>query len=411
MKVKRPNGFLYFIVYILLYPLLKALFHLKVDRSNYDPPKGPFLVVSNHSSFMDFLLVMLTFYPRRLNAVAAQKFFLYRPLDKLLPIMGSIPKNLFDPDIRSIIGIKNVLKKGGRILLYPEGRCTNDGVYTGIHKSTGKLVKNLGVPVISCHIEGGYVCMPFWRKGIRLGRERVTMAGLFSVEDTKSMSVDEINSAIDRRLSGLDTMAHSKPFRTFRSRSLAEGLQNIIYWCPKCGREFMFETEGNKICCTACGNEAKMDRAAKLTPAPGSVVPDSVHEWYKQQTQYEMQKLSSDMEPICERVVVRIPAKEPGGGMKTCGNGLLSLSPKGWRYEGELSGETVDLFFPIDTVPAIPFDPDDDFQIYAHGSFYMFTPEDARKCAKYAVIGECMYWRFSSCVQMTPGYDSGFADC
>ena len=409
MKVKRPNGILYFIVYILLYPLLKILFHLKVDRSNYDPPKGPFLVVSNHSSFMDFLLVMLTFYPRRLNAVAAQKFFLYRPLNKLLPIMGSIPKNLFDPDIRSIIGIKNVLKKGGRILLYPEGRCTNDGVYTGIHKSTGKLVKNLGVPVISCHIEGGYICMPFWRKGIRLGRERVTMAGLFSVEDTKSMSADEINNAIDRRLSGLDTMSYNKPFRTFRSRSLTEGLQNIIYWCPKCGREFMLETKSNNICCKACGNGAVMDRAAKLTPSPGSVVPENVHEWYKQQTQYEMQKLSDGMEPIFERVAVRIPAKEPGGGMTTCGNGLLSLSPKGWRYDGELSGETVDMFFPIDTVPAIPFDPDDDFQIYAHGSFYMFTPEDARKCVKYAVLGECMYWRFASCVQMTPGYDSGFA--
>ena len=85
---------------------MKLLFRLKVDRKNYDPPKGPFVVVSNHVSFMDFLLVMLSLYPRRLNAVAAQKFYFYRPLDKLLPMMGCIPKNLFDPDVRSIIRIK-----------------------------------------------------------------------------------------------------------------------------------------------------------------------------------------------------------------------------------------------------------------------------------------------------------------
>lgn len=410
MKVKRPNGVLYFIVYLLLYPLLKLMFRLEIDRRNYNPPKGPFLVVSNHSSFMDFLVVMLVFYPRRLNAVAAQKFFLYRPLNKLLPVMGCIPKNLFDPDVRAIKGIITVLRRGDRILLYPEGRCSTDGVYAGIHKSTGKLVKTLGAPVISCHIEGGYTCMPFWRKGIRLGRERVTLADLFSGEDIKKLSVDEINAAIDMRLSGIDTRPPDKLFRTFRSKRLAEGLQNIIYWCPKCGREFTLETKGNIIRCAACGNTAQMDRSARLISSPDSDIPENVHLWYKEQSRYEMRKLSADMEPVIEQVTVRMPAVKAGDGMIQCGAGTLRLTPKGWYYDGELSGETVSLFFPIDSVPAIPFDPDDNFQIYANGSFYMFTPEQTQKCAKYAVLGECVYWRFASKNQMTPGWDNGLIE-
>ena len=404
---------------------------------------------------MDFLLVMLTFYPRRLNAVAAQKFYFYRPLNWLLPMMGCIPKNLFDPDVRSIIGIKTVLKRGGRILLFPEGRCTTGGAYMGVHKSTGKLVKNLGVPVISCHIEGAYTCMPFWRKGIRLGRERVTIAGLFSADETKALSVEEINNAIDARLGGIDTPPPGKPFRTFRKRRLLEGLHNLLYWCPKCGQELTLVTEGCTIRCEACGNSVSMERNAKLAPEPGSVAPESVQLWYKEQSQYESGLLCADMAPISIQVTVRMSAalrgsaesgvrnselftsgqeageatpsaartplhrgewgrktgrqKSAGYGLIPCGTGTLSLGPSGWRYNGNLSGETVSLFFPIDTVPALPFDPGDNFQIYAYGSFYAFTPEDKRLCAKFATIGECAYWRFASRVMMTPGRDGGFS--
>ena len=407
-KIKKPNGFLYFIVYLLIYPVLKICFRLKVDRSGYSPPQGPFIVLSNHQSFMDFLLAMLAVYPRRLNAVAAQKFFFYWPLDTLLPIMGCIPKNLFDPDLRSVMGIMAVIRQGGRLLLFPEGRCSTDGAYMGIHKATGKLIKKLQAPVISCYIEGAYVCMPFWRKGIRLGRERVTLANLFTAKDTQTLTVDEINRRIDDRLSGVDTTASLKTFCVLKATRLAVGLENILYYCPNCQREFTLTTAGNTIFCTACGNTAIMDRGAKLTPAQGSAVPETVHKWYKEQVAYEARSFCEDMTPIKTQVIVRMPQKA-GKGQKSCGMGELCLNSKGWHYNGKLYDETVNLFFPIETVPAIPFDPNDNFQIYAKGSFYMFTPqENPRACVKYAILGECAYWRFASDILMTKSYDSGF---
>jgi 1-acyl-sn-glycerol-3-phosphate acyltransferase len=403
-KIKKPNGALYFIVYILVYPFLKVFFRLKVDRSGYSPPKGPFVVVSNHQSFMDFLLAMLAVYPRRLNAVAAQKFFFYRPLDWLLPVMGCIPKNLFDPDARSVMGALSVVKRGGRLLLFPEGRCSTDGVYAGIHKATGKLVGRLQVPVVSCHIEGAYICMPFWRKGFRRGCIRVTLANLFSSDDTQTLDVDEINRRIDERLSGGDTAPPVGPFRVFRAGKLAEGLENILYWCANCGREFSLETSGDTIRCTGCGIAAVMGRDAKLAPVPGSAVPGSVQEWYKGQAAYTEQLLYDGMEPVKTVVSVRM-CLNPGMGLEPCGEGELSLDSSGWHYDGKLSGEDVRLFFPIDTVPAIPFDPNDNFQIYAKGSFYAFTPiGNPRACVKYAMLGESAYWRFASEVQMTRGY-------
>ena len=418
-KIRKPNAFLYCVLYLLIYPVLKVLFRLKVDRSQYNPPKGAFIVVSNHQSFMDFLLVMLTVYPYRLNAVAAQKFFFYRPLNKLLPLMGSIPKNLFDPDLRSVMAIMEVIKRGDRLLLFPEGRCSTHGPYMGMHKATGKLIKKLNVPVISCHIEGAYTCMPFWRKGFRCGRIRVTLANLFSAADTQVMTVDEINSRIDARLSGVDGGLESigaKPLGLFRARRLAEGLENILYYCPVCHQEFTLKTVGNSIYCTACGSAVTMNRNAELVSElvseliselisdEASALPKTVSQWYETQAAYEMQALRDGMKPLGSEVIVRMPL-DAGRGLEVCGQGMLTLDSEGWRYDGELSGENVRMFFPLATVAAIPFDPNDNFQIYANGSFYVFTPK-ANPCAaaKYATVGECAYWRFISAIQMTPGY-------
>jgi len=70
------------------------------------------------------------------------------------------------------------------------------------------------------------------------------------------------------------------------------------------------------------------------------------------------------------------------------------------------------LFFPINSVPAVPFEPNGNIQICQRGNFYLFIPrDDSQASAKYATIGECAYWRFASPLQMMPGKDSGFLEC
>ena len=405
--MKKPNAFFYALIYLLIYPILKLCFRLKVDRSNYRPPKGPFLVVCNHQSFMDFLLVMMTIYPHRLNAVTAQKFFFFRPLNWFLPLMGCIPKNLFEPDPRAIRGMFSVIKRGGKLLIFPEGRCTVDGGYMGMNKTTGKLIKKLNVPVVHCHIEGSYTCMPFWRRGLRFGREYVTLSNLFTSEETQSLTADEINRRLDLGFSGANIAAPPKTLEVFRAKKLAEGLEYILYYCPRCRQEFTLETQGNTICCKACKNEAVMNRHAKLIPAAGSAVPESVHEWYKEQVLFEIDALREDVTLSEAEVIVQMPAQI---GMAVCGSGRLWLNHTGWHFEGKLSGEDATLFFPIESVPAIPFDPNDNFQIYANGQFYAFTPKDnPQSCAKHATIGECAHWRFAHTLQMTDGASCGFS--
>ena len=398
-EIKTPNRILYFLAFILVYPLLRLIFKITIDYSNYISPKGPCVVLCNHQSYMDFLLVMFSLYPRRLNAVAAQKFFFIKPLNIVLPLMGGIPKNLFEPDARSVLHIIKIIKRGDSLLLFPEGRISTDGTYAGIHKATGKLIKKLGVPVVSCNIEGAYVCMPFWRKGFRAGKERVTLCNLLSSEEINSLSVDEINARIDDKLVESNSNPVKKTYYVFRPNQLTQGLENILYLCPACNNEFTTQTSGNDIWCTVCKRKATMDRYAIFSSRHD--LPRSVQEWYKIQVEHEMQSLFEDMKPIIIPVDVSISSAEAKG-LEATGRGELSLDCKGWYYNGEINGEKVNLFFSVETVPALPFDPNINFQIYSKGKYHAFTPyENKRACVKYSILGECAYHKFNTDVQMT----------
>jgi len=417
--IKRPNGVVYFFVYTFIYPVLKICYGLKSDRKGLKMPKGPYIVLSNHMTMHDFILVMLAFYPRKLNAVAASKFFMYKPLHKFMPLMGCIPKNMFDPDVRSVMSIKSVLKRGDGVLLFPEGRCSSTHAYVGIHKATGKLIKKLGVPVISSYLEGVNNCMAHWRKRTRFGRVRVTFRNLFSAEDLKELDVDEINAAIDLRLGGPElTTPPKKPFATYRARKLADGLDQFLYFCPKCEQEFVTETDGNTIRCKACGFSAVLTRQGKLVVDKSfcregePAIIDDVTSWMKKQVQFTMKSVDENMSLVLENVKVRTPVVGvPGGGTEESGLGNMRLDPEGWHFDGTIKGEAVSMFFPIDTLPAISYDHCDNFQLYHEGNFYIFIPEDPRPCFKYVIMTEGLHRRFASKVLLTPGVESGyFAD-
>ena len=416
-NIKTPNRVIYLLVFVFIYPLLKLFFSLKIYRREFKRPVGSFVLVANHQSFLDFLLVMLSIYPVLLNAVTAQKFFYYSPLHKFLPLMGCIPKNLFDTDPRSIIGMMSVIKQGGQVLIFPEGRTSTDGVFCGIHKHTGKLLKKLNVPVVACRVEGSYICMPFWRKKFKFGRVSVHIENLYTAEQMQGMTPEEINRGVCDALN--EVFSSEQRARTCSNARLTRGLENILYLCPICGSEFKLSTDtdckkgflplvsardirnGKMIYCVDCGFAAKLDRYGRFDCIikESAKIPTTIHEWFTMQVENETKKMSKDM-LFTRKVTLRMP-NDPGGGLRHCGHGDILLSAVGWRYIGDVDGEPNDLFFPIATVPAVPFDPNDNFQIYYGGKFYVFTPENPVECVKYAILGEAAHISFAEDVQIS----------
>ena len=82
-------------------------------------PKPPYILLSNHSSFMDIYLGLGATSPRRSYWVCAAEEF----IDKYFVCVhsGIMPKRRFVNDPRSLISMADVLKKKKKIMvMYPE---------------------------------------------------------------------------------------------------------------------------------------------------------------------------------------------------------------------------------------------------------------------------------------------------
>ena len=72
-------------------------------------------------------------------------------------LLQVIPKKNFVPEITAIMNISRILKKGGRVIIFPEGMSSISGSNQPSAIGSGKLLKHFGVPVLMTHIEGGYL--------------------------------------------------------------------------------------------------------------------------------------------------------------------------------------------------------------------------------------------------------------
>ena len=200
----------------------------KVDKSAIKGLKGPFLVLGNHTSWVDFLYFSNCVYPHPVNVVVTSNVFYMKFLGKLFTDFGAIPKKQFTSDFSCIKHIKRNLDNGNSVLLFPEGRITVDGSTGYIAPSIGKLIKFLNCPVIKGITVGSYVTRPKWGKK-RPGKVTLKMEPLLSTDDIGDMSNEEIYEYILKNFSYDDNVAFKEQNRKVYGLRLAETLEKLLY--------------------------------------------------------------------------------------------------------------------------------------------------------------------------------------
>jgi 1-acyl-sn-glycerol-3-phosphate acyltransferase len=109
-------------------PLLLVVLGLNVRRHEQLPKKGPAVVVANHNSHLD-VLVLMTLFPLRLlpklRPVAARDYFLRNRFLAWfsLKIIGIIPieRRLKGQHEDALSGIAQAIERGEIVIVFPEG--------------------------------------------------------------------------------------------------------------------------------------------------------------------------------------------------------------------------------------------------------------------------------------------------
>ena len=318
--VGKPNRVIYAIAYALISLFLKVVFRFKADKSAIQDLKPPYLVLCNHISNIDFLIAAAAMYPQKLNIMAAALYFQNPVLAWLLTLMGSFPKQQFVTDVQSVRNILRVTLREGVVLLFPAGQSSFTGQDTLIEPSVAKLLRLARVPVVALRIQGAHIGFPKWNM-TRLRRSRVECRAwqLFTAEELQTLDDAAIYRRVVEGLAFDDYEWQRQRRIAARAPRRAEGLEQLLFLCPGCEREFTIQAAGSRLRCDHCGYEAAMDAYGMLTPGqPEKRAFETPTAWYRWQAEYYRRRLGPDFTYTGRVKLRRI---QPNGKMVLVGEG------------------------------------------------------------------------------------------
>src|SRR5205809_3723268 len=132
--------------------LLRLLYAFRAyNESALDTP-GPVLLLPNHSSWWDWLLIGVCLeedWRFVTSREAAEVSWVHKRI--------MLNRRTFAVDINSPYAVKHMaefLQKGGRLVLFPEGRLSRTGSLMKLFDGTGFLLFKTKAKVITCYLRG-----------------------------------------------------------------------------------------------------------------------------------------------------------------------------------------------------------------------------------------------------------------
>ena len=166
-------------VKLLLSPVFRLLWRVRVEGAEHVPPSGPVILAPNHVSFLDSFFMPLVV-RRRVTFVAKAEYFDSWKTAWFFRAVGQIPmrREGGSASERALAAARDVLHDGDVLGIYPEGTRSPDGrLYKG-HTGVARLALGCHVPVVPIGLvgtsevqrPGSNLPRPFKRVTVRFGQ-------------------------------------------------------------------------------------------------------------------------------------------------------------------------------------------------------------------------------------------------
>ncbi|CAN5588404.1 lysophospholipid acyltransferase family protein [soil metagenome] len=139
------------------------------------PARGPFMMVSNHSSHLDAICLRAALPRQQLAAsftAVAEDYFMASAFRRMAAkiFANAVP---FSRDVRVRGGMRRCLSllsgDNAVLIFFPEGTRTTTGAMSAFRPGIGALLAGSSLPVVPCAIVGAFEA---WPKGQRIARPR-----------------------------------------------------------------------------------------------------------------------------------------------------------------------------------------------------------------------------------------------
>ena len=379
---RRP-GILYSILGLVWRLFVYSKYHVTC-RYKTDPrkDKGPFILVSNHASRLDYVFTGVPMLPVRMNYIAGYNEFHRSHLAGVFSILRVIPKKNFVPDIHTIRCADRIIAEGGRLCIFPEGMSSISGANQPVASGTGMFLKRYRVPVYYSIIRGGYLTSTKYNLRDRVGRVEVDFDILFTPEELDALTPAEIEDKLNTALYHDDYAWNLTAGNRYDiGENGAEHLEDLLFICPRCHGRHTMKGEGNILRCTACGNGATLTDTYALIPLDDTcIIPKTQTEWFGMERKMIAAEVREEGYRLTERVTLgMLPPYDLLKNQATSlpvGEGTLTLDATGLTYDGTRNGEPFTFHIPSRSLPTYGMCTDlSRFYTFYRGEFMEFYPE------------------------------------
>ncbi len=148
-----PEFFMRFMVWLLIH----SVYHVKAKGLDKIPDEGPAVLVCNHVSFVDALIiagcvrrpVRFVMYYKIYNLPILHFIF---KIAKMIPIAGKHEDETLLK--KAFVDIDNALADGDLVCIFPEGKLTANGKMNTFRDGVEKIIEQRAVPVVPMALQG-----------------------------------------------------------------------------------------------------------------------------------------------------------------------------------------------------------------------------------------------------------------
>ena len=296
--------------FVLVKQLLRFLAFFFVGYRHKDKYKikkdEPVLVLSNHQTDIDSLLVNLSF-NRLLCAVATDNLFKKDFFGWLLNKFGAIPKKKGSADLNATLLMLKAIRGNKSVVLFPEGNRAYAEFQYYITPDITRLIKGMKPTLVIFNLHGGTGTRPRFMRKRRLGKFYGEIKMVLKYDEYKDMPDDEFYKLIVDNLRVVDAESNE----LYKSPIRGEYLERMFFVCPNCQKTQTLYSKKEFITCKNCGFEAEYTEDLHLKTNNKLINYTKLVDWYNYQIKWCKEFVNPENKPIFIDQNVKLVTAEP----------------------------------------------------------------------------------------------------
>lgn len=170
-KKSQQKSWLYFIASLVVSPVLGLIYRVKFRNKNNIPQEGAYIIISNHLSYLDPLLLGMGQRNRKLRFMAKSELFKNKLFAKLITALGAFPVVRGEGIEQEAISTgEEILENGGVMTIFFEGKRSRTGEFLRPRSGAMLIAHTTNTPIVpACITPEKGLMKPFKKTRVTFG--------------------------------------------------------------------------------------------------------------------------------------------------------------------------------------------------------------------------------------------------